>query len=103
MGLAGLGDDLRLLRAHNAVRREHPELGVIGVMPVAKVENCGPPGHLPLQKALHVGDDSAGAGAAGPQGAHAGPQGGNGSTAESGGDGEDVIDADYEVVDEEKK
>ncbi len=33
----------------------------------------------------------------------AGSQGGNGSTAESGGDGEDVIDADYEVVDEEKK
>jgi molecular chaperone DnaK len=45
----------------------------------------------------------AGAGAAEPQGAYAGPQGGNGSTAESGGDGEDVIDADYEVVDEEKK
>jgi len=36
-------------------------------------------------------------------GAQAGPEGGNGSAGAAGGDAEDVIDADYEVVDEEKK
>jgi len=38
---------------------------------------------------------------AGPQ--PGGPQGGNGSAGATGGNGDDVIDADYEVVDEEKK
>jgi len=38
---------------------------------------------------------------AGPQ--PGGPQGGNGSAGATGGNGDDVIDADYEMVDEEKK
>ncbi len=45
----------------------------------------------------------AGAHAGGPQGPVTGGQDGNGSTGAAPGNGEDVIDADYEVVDEEKK
>ncbi len=53
------------------------------------------------QQAGAQGPGAAG-GPGGPQGAYAEPEGGNGSAGAAPGNGEEVIDADYEVVDEER-